>query len=413
MRKNLRNYFFTFIVLSGLCISSLYIVLKNPKLISDEENRHLKTFQYLELTSFFDGSFQNQIESAYTDQFPKRNFVVNFKNKIDDTFRKILLNNISELTLVKIDTTDGFPLLRLGNSDRMINTIILDTPENQERFKTRALEINQLQKRNPDTKIYVYNPTQAHETSLFDNENNITSGANNLWKTFEENIEVPFKRFNLDSLDLYKKAYYMSDHHPTSYGADIFYNEIMNMLKPDDETLKPTFIDCHVGKTFYGTFANRTGRITAPDEFCLYMYDIKKYDVFVEGKKKDDYVYRSDFKNYVNDDTYPYHYNIAYKIYDPIMEIDTNRDELENLLIIGDSYSNSVLDLISSHYNKTFRVAPYNYLRDYGEMFNYDKFIKENDIDTVLFMYTVENYYYKDIYGDRYEQNAIIENGGK
>ncbi len=413
MKKHLRDYIFIFIFFAGISLISGYILLKNPKLISNEENRHLANFKYLELTSYFDGSFQSQIDNAYTDQFPKRNIIVNLKNKLDNLSRNILLKNISELTLVTIETADGYPLLRLGNSDRFINTIIENTEENQLRFKTRALEINALQKRFPDVKIFVYVPTQVHETSLFDAENNIIAGAPALWEIFEKNIIVPFKRFNLDSIDLYKKMYYMSDHHPTNIGADIFYNEIINFIKPEDTPLKSVSTDCHVGNTFYGTFGNRTGRITSPDEFCLNIYDLPEYKVIVNGEVPADYKYRNDFLNYQNSEPYPYHYNEAYKIYDPIMELDTNQKEKENLLIIGDSFSNSILDLLASHYNKTYRVTPYDFMIKNGYLFDYDTFIKENDINTVLFMYTAENYYYKDEINnaDRFMQNTIKEGG--
>ncbi len=412
MKKNLRDYLFIILTVLSLSSVSVYIVIKNPILISNEENRYLSTFKYLELTSFFDGTFQNQIENAYTDQFPKRNLIVNIKNKLDNFSRSLLLSNISELTLVKIDTSTG-PILRLGNSDRLINIIIEDTEENRERLKIRALEINALQERHPDVQVYVYSPTQIHETSIFNEENNIVAGAPALWEIFKENIKVPFKKFALNTLDQYKEMFYMSDHHPNHIGSDIFYNEIINFIKPEDTPLKPTSIDCHVGNTFYGTFANRSGRITAPDEFCVYMYDTADYKVYVNQKPADDYTYRHEFKDFKSDEQYPYYYNDAYLIYNPIMELDTNREDLKNILIVGDSFSNSVLDLIASHYNKTFRVTPYNTVIMDGYLFDYDTFIEENDIDVVLFMYTMENYYYKDAYGDRFEQNSILPYGGK
>ena len=178
-----------------------------------------------------------------------------------------------------------------------------------------------------------------------------------------------------------------------------------------------------VGDTFYGTFASRTGFIFEPDTFCVYQYDVAPYNVYVKNELVINYTNRKDFENFdpsTVEEQHPYYYNYAYKvydnsskeIYDSTMLYDTNRDDLKNILVIGDSYSNSVIDLIASHYNKTYRVLPYNEVIFNGKMFDYDKFIIENDIDVILFMYTVENYYYVDEWGDRYMQTQILENGG-
>ena len=179
---------------------------------SVEENRFLTSFRNLKESSFLDGSFQKIVEDSYTDQFPKRSFLVSIKKKSDDVSKNMVLPKMTELTLNRVS---GQTINRLGNTSYMINMIIEATDINKERFKNRALEINDLQTRHPNVDIFVYVPTQAHETSLFDKDSGITAGAPELWQIFEDNIKVPFKRFDLNSFDLYKQAYYKSDHHPT------------------------------------------------------------------------------------------------------------------------------------------------------------------------------------------------------
>ena len=92
----------------------------------------------------------------------------------------------------------------------------------------------------------------------------------------------------------------------------------MNLINPSIETLKPISTDCHVGKTFYGTFGSRTGFIYEPDEFCVYHYDIVPYDVYLKGELAPDYTYRKDFESFDPKviTEHPYYYNIAYKVYD-------------------------------------------------------------------------------------------------
>lgn len=420
MKKSIKDILFILAIIGVLFLLSIYIFIKPVNEKSLEENRFLISFRDLKDKSFLEGTLQKTIEDSFTDQFPKRSLLVSSKKKIDDISKNLVLPKMTELTLNRVS---GQTINRLGNTSYMINMIIEATDINKERFKTRALEINALQERHPDVEVYVYEPTQAHETSLFDQDSGIKAGAPELWSNFEENIKVPFKKFDLNSLDLYKQAYYKSDHHPTHIGADIFYNEIMSLINPDIEPLKPTKTDCHVGETFYGTFGSRTGFIYEPDEFCVYQYDVVPYKVYVKGELAPNYNTRKDFENFdPKSDTveHPYYYNIAYKVYDSseiqpydsLMLYDTEREELDNILVIGDSYSSSVIDLIASNYNKTYRVLPYNEVIFNGKMFNYDKFIVDNEIDVVLFMYTAENYYYVDEWADRYEQTRILPNGG-
>lgn len=406
-----KNTFFSIVFLMFLSSISLYTMIKHPKYISDEENRYLAYFGQLSEKNFSDGSFQDTLENALMDQFPKRNTIVQIKNQSDQLFRQTFLNHISETTLVTIET-QTYPVLRLGNTDRLINTLVPLTDENVERAAIRAQQIQALASRHPNVNFYMYLPTQVHETDLFDAENDVVSGGSAIYQALSENLSIPHTKFKIETLDDYKNAYFMSDHHPNHVGANLIYHDILKLIAPNETALEPVAEDCHVQETFYGTFANRTGRITKPDLFCVYQYDLTPYEVSVNGTVQTDYKTRKDFETF-NETGFSYYYNDAYQIYDPIMKITTSQKERGNLLVIGDSFSNSIIDLLASHYHETYRVAPYNVMIKEGHLFDYDTFIKENNIDTVLFMYTIENYYYQDMYGDRFLQNEILVNGGQ
>ena len=98
-----------------------------------------------------------------------------------------------------------------------------------------------------------------------------------------------------------------------------------------------------------------------------------------------------------------YHYNIAYKVGDGLTKI-VNEDNAgkESILIIGDSYAGPVLPLLAKDFYEITLIYPINYTSLTGYEFNYDAFIRENDVDKILFMYTIENYFYSDEWGDRY-----------
>ena len=404
-----RNLLFIVLIVGTLIVLSLSVIFKETKEISNEEARYLTTFESLVNTSYLDGSFQNTFEEAYTDQFIYRNQIVMFKKGFDYLVKDFMLSLTDDLTLNKMPEVN---VNQIGTSSWLINMIVEDTPENEYRFKNRAEEINALQDRHPDVDIYVYMPTQVHDTDIFDTANGIVGGGPALTKIFKDTLEVPYSEYELNTIDDYYKAYYMSDHHPNHIGANIFYHDIHDLMQIEEEALEPTSEDCHVGVDFLGTFARQTGFISDADEFCIYTYDLPDFDVYVEGQKRDDYQKRNDFVNLdpaTHPEDYPYWYGIAYYTYEPYMEIDTNQEDKENLLIIGDSYSSSIIDVLASHFNHTYRVLPYNVMIYTGELFNYDKYIEEHDIDKVLFMFTFENYYYQDEWGDRWAQNAIVE----
>ena len=409
MKFKKRNLLFIVLIMGAFIVLSFSVILKETKSISHEEARYLTTFESLTDTSYLDGSFQSTFEEAYTDQFVFRNQIVMLKKSFDFLTKEFMLSFTDDLTINKMP---GVNVNQIGTSSWLFNMIVEDTPENEYRFKTRAEEINDLQARHPDVDIYVYMPTQVHDTDIFDAANGIVGGGPALTKIFKETLNVPYSEYQLETIDDYYKAYYMSDHHPNNVGADIFYQDILKLLDIDEEPLRPTGEDCHVGKDFLGTFARQTGFITEADEFCIYNYDLPEFDVYVKDEKMDNYQKRSDFANIDpnnREEDYPYWYGIAYNAYDPYMEIDTNQEDKENLLVIGDSYSSAIIDLLASHFNHTYRVLPYNVMIYTGELFNYDEYIEEHDIDKVLFMLTFENYYYQDEWGDRWAQNAIVE----
>ena len=74
----------------------------------------------------------------------------------------------------------------------------------------------------------------------------------------------------------------------------------------------------------------------------------------------------------------------------------------ESILIIGDSYAGPVLPLLAKDFYEITLIYPINYISLTGNVFNYDEFIRENDVDKILFMYTIENYFYADEWGERY-----------
>lgn len=61
-------------------------------------------------------------------------------------------------------------------------------------------------------------------------------------------------------------------------------------------------------------------------------------------------------------------------------------------MIIGESYDNAILKLISTHYNKTFSIDLRHYERQFGKKFNYLEYIKKNNINKTLLIGNIDFY---------------------
>ena len=71
---------------------------------------------------------------------------------------------------------------------------------------------------------------------------------------------------------------------------------------------------------------------------------------------------------------------------------DTEADEKDNILIIGESYDNAVLKLLATHFNRTHSIDLRNYEHFMGKKFNFNEYVEENGISKVLFIGNLDFY---------------------
>jgi len=357
-------------------------------------------------TSYLDSSFQNQLESVLSDQFPGRYRLVNADKSINYHAISLLYNSTVPATLRPLGDTGVW---QIGNTRYMMDGLLAYSRESEERVIERAEQINALQQRNPDTSVYVYLPVNQNESSVFDEANNAESAGPTYIQALKDHLEVPYRVFDVENLDDIFNYYQSSDHHMNDRGLKKSYEEIMEMIGYD--SIQPEQEDCHIGQKFYGTFSSRTGYVLDPDNFCVFDYSLSPFTITwngqtieMDGKEHFSSVYPS-----MLDEEHPYYYDIAYEAsaYEPLAEYDFHQDDKPNVLVVGDSLSRGYIETLASSFNHTYRLVPYDYNMQTGKDFDYDSFIRENDIDIVIFSYGLVNYYYQDQWGDRFLQTTI------
>lgn len=378
--------------------------------ISWIENRDMATNQDLKLSDLKSGAFQKTLEDVLVDQFPSRYTFVTLKNKFEylssSAFQQ---GQDNELTLHPVGTDSVY---QIGQSQLLTQGIMEYSETTASRIERRIEQMNQLQKDYPDIKMVVYKPTQLHETDLLAEANQIQAAGDAYSKIFKNKLELDYDEFVIDSLETYEECFYWTDHHWNHMGSYIGYTQIMKLLFGQDaEVLEPQDLSCENGLKFFGTFSSRTGYVTEGSPFCVYRFDLPEYKIYnLNGEMEVSNT--NTFFDAEEHNEMDYHYNIAYKVGDGYTRIvnEANTGK-ENLLIIGDSYAGPVLPLLAKDFHEITLIYPINYTSLTGSEFNYDQFLRENKVDKVLFMYTIENYFYADEWGERYLAFDVVREG--
>lgn len=395
---NIRNKVFVTSISILLLSVSVYIVfIKSPEEISITENRNMSQFAPFTIKSFYDNSFQANLEASLADQFILRDEIVKILAQVEFNTSMLFRAGGNSLELIEIGDTG---VARIGAAgSHYINYPMTYNEEYVNNFIERTTEINELATDYPEVEFYVYKPTQGHELDIFDEASNLDSYGRVYEQILEDTLTVPYQELTVSSyLDL-EQMFYPSDHHWNHIGAYTGYSDMIHMMLGNEESLlEPSRVECYGNLQFYGTFSSRTGNITGSGDFCTYVFTYPRLTAVADGNTENPVGYIESYLegHYVRDNVYINHYNYAYGLYDKgfIAVNNTENDSDDNLLVIRDSYAVPLVNLIASHFDETYYVSPKMNKQITGQDFYYDSFIKEHEITKVLFMYTVENYFY-------------------
>lgn len=395
------------ILFFGLISSSvLYIfIFKEQQSVSFIENRNLYTTEHIFDTETLDDSFQTKVARVLEDQFFMRYEIVNGKRKAN-YFLTSLIFKISN-TETELTPLNDPNLFRVGDSNYIVTKPMVYEDRIETRVKERLDQYANLQAYFQDKNVYVYLPRQAHETNLFDEANNIESYGTSLNQMMKDYARVSFKSLDITDLDYYKQHFYAADHHWNHLGSYIGYRDILSLLQADANVLEPQYLDCNY--KFYGSFSTRTGGVLDPSDFCLFQYDLVDYTIeHDDGTITNLKMYEEFYNQSKSFDLWTYLYNLAYP-FDGYMNIYRSNINEKVLFVVGDSYMRAIIPLLAQHYGTVYAINPVNYYVKYYKNFDFYSFIEKNDIDDILFMNTIENYFFEDEYGPRYKFNNVIK----
>lgn len=331
---------------------------------SEQENRYLQMRPEFSFKSLFSGDYTSKFETYTTDQF---------------TFRDewITLKAASELALGKQENND----VHLCENGTLIEGF--KRPENSV-LDSNMSALNSLVG-NTDAKVYfalIPDKSDLYASLLPKNAPNDSE---------KEVIDYCYGQSNATNVDMYSALsahtdeyiFYRTDHHWTSLGAYYGLSALAESMGLPCPALD-SYTDRHVvSEEFYGTTWSSSG---------FSWVDPDTMEIFVnapEGLKVTSYPQGSPVEGKLYDFSFlekKDKYSMFMGGNCPMHVIETGNEDKPSLLILRDSYTDSLIPFLLDDFSE-IHVLDLRYYRA-----SLKAYIEQNDFDNVLVCYSVSNF---------------------
>ncbi len=393
----IKDLIFTIVFISVITVTGIYVlVLKDKQEVSNLEQRKLSQIESLTINNWLEETYQKSIESTLTDYFLFREDLLRTNINLD-----MSLNSIIDICFVLMQSQDKNKQITIKKINDEISLIkdygyLVRSPYVYDKgteinIINNISKINNLSEEHNNIKFYVYLPTMPHETNIIDQE---YCGEKYL-KLFKK-LKVSCSKLEITNIHEISNMFFRTDHHWNNKGSYKGYMDIIELLfdgKKNPNT--PVDEKCFEDFTFYGSHSRKTAYAVKMkgDKICKYIFKLPDYKLYINGQLTDE---NGNYSKYLKGEIYREqgfdHYNSLYQRRRGEIMFDTNRNHLENILIISDSMSNPIRDVIASHFNKSIFINLDMYYSEIGE-FNIDDYISEYKIKKVLIMDVLANYF--------------------
>lgn len=344
---------------------------------SELENRSLSTFRHFTIDGFGSGDFQNSFESAISDQFFGSEYIkYSYRQAISNLPTFGLEKSICKEKYLRLKSEDDKERGIFDCSDYIVYLPVELTDEQKGIIENNVRKYNKVSSM-IDTFYYFID-----DASSFDFEKDSRVFDYYAYLSDRLNGQKGLERLEYNNFVEYMNYFYKTDHHWNKEGSYQGFKDIAGMLGVG-EPVKPNGVVTNHEDSF-GSNARMTSNFSFPEEFEFYKYNIPEHTTLINGVPGNYNHYRD-----YEDHNYKYGETVGYYAYvygDDYGEVifDFNQPEKENILIISNSYSNAVSELIAQYYNKTFKVDLRHYREQLGEEFVLSRYVKKNKIDKVL-----------------------------
>lgn len=355
--RKLLGVLFSFIIFFFM----ISFFLTPKKSFSENENRYLEKMPKFEFETLINGEFVTNLQSYLNDHFPFRDFFMNLNTKVERFLGKEEMNHVYY-------GSDGYLLEKY------------DSPKNYDKI---GKVLNQFYA----DKNYANMSLMLVPTSITINQEKLPNYA----PTYDQVKEMHqlYEQIKFDTIDVTEaltkgneeyQMFYRLDHHWTSYGAYYAYKEYckMNDITPLDIS---EFEIKEVTNDFKGTLYSKVlDNSLKPDKIHIFLPKSQNYEVnYVMTNRITDTLYEESYLT--KKDKYSYFLDNN----QPLITI-TNKDlhNQKELLVIKDSYANSMIPFLVNHYEKVHVIDPRFY------KLSIEEYMEQNiNIKDVLILYNM------------------------
>lgn len=385
----------TFIILCCIPLFFLYLVpIRGQKDSSVVENRALQKIPNFNWNKFLSGQYQDELEQAINDQL-----ILSQPIKIQTRTTSSMISN-SFLNLLSI-FDKNIRNHYIAISDQFYtykdSPYIIEKPVDYRQYlgviEKNANSYNQSFK-NIDKYLYFIDSSR----SINFNQPNSEEAFNFIKKSFKMN---DYDLLKIPDFETYKDYFYQTDHHWNYKGSYQGYIDIINMLLGSNEK-KLEVKNMKIFDTiYYGSYARRSLFLNYKEKFTVYEFDLPAYKTSINGTRRDYSNHEQYYNDHYDKNQFTNHYAEYYGTDYAEVIYDFENESKENLLIISSSYSNSINNLVASHFNKTYVLDLRHYEAFFQEPFYPREYIKKNKIDKVILVgdlltFTTDDFYIKE-----------------
>lgn len=336
---------------------------------SDVENRSLQQFPRISIGEYTSGRLEKKLENYVNDQFVGRYAFIRIKSAVDVSAGSVYSNGVWK-------GKDGYLMEDVvsPDKDRMAKTIKALT---QFKKRNKGMPMRFLL---APTAANIYSDKLPALVSTEDQNQYIDEFYAKLEKADIEAVDVrPAFLAAKDDVQLY----YRTDHHWTTDGAKLAWDEFAKSRELETEEFE-----------LYEVKNNFVGSLAAKSGFTGGKADVIKLAGMKDGLNSAIYYYDTQKKTSKFYKLKNLEKRDAYTVFGgqnhPIYTIKTPTDNNRRLLLIKDSYANSMIPFLMQYYREIVVVDPRYYFDDI------DITILSENVDEVLFLYNANTFFEDD-----------------
>lgn len=390
MATRLRNILFCALAITITCAAILYKIADFGNFLPEEldngrrsylEGANLQPMPEITIEGFISGSLQDELESFFSGCWPARDAALTANASIQRSFIRVAA------------VPFGFETWHTYYSSNQVydasQNALFETPDapssdNAAQLENVAALINELHSKHPDIEIVVAMPDRSRITEanpLFALSNN-AAGYDFLDQHFFQKLssEIPVIT-KQKSADDYFDFYFKTDHHWNITGAYEMYTSISEELGIETDPVIGSV--SFPNAPFFGSIARAGLDLDQTDIITDFSFNLLELEVWRNGERfqrngKNDYLSGGTNLNELQSKYNAYAYYFGGD-YDRLVYVNPDQDN-SDCIIIGDSYTQPIEQLIASSFYKTIVLDP----REFKDSVNGQ--IADNDISAIIFL---------------------------